>query len=35
MRKGKIFKEFADGRITQEDVLMAASGIEEGEEASA
>jgi len=35
MRKGKIFKEFANGQITQEDVLMAASGIEEGEEATA
>ncbi|MCI8598437.1 MAG: sugar ABC transporter ATP-binding protein [Lachnospiraceae bacterium] len=30
MRKGTIFKEFASGRITQEDILMAASGIEEG-----
>ena len=35
MRKGKIFKEFASGQVTQEDVLMAASGIEEGEEATA
>ena len=35
MRKGRIFKEFANGRITQEDILMAASGIEEEEEATA
>lgn len=27
MRKGEIFTEFASGRITQEDVLMAESGI--------
>ncbi len=31
MRKGKVFKEFASGRITQEDILMAASGIQEKE----
>lgn len=28
-RKGRIFKEFASGVITQEDILMAASGIQE------
>lgn len=28
MRKGRVFKEFASGRITQEDILMAASGIQ-------
>lgn len=31
MRKGKIFKEFANGQIRQEDILMAASGINEEE----
>lgn len=30
-RKGEIVKEFADGRITQEDILMAASCIKEVE----
>ena len=28
MRKGRIFKEFSEGVVTQEDVLAAASGIE-------
>lgn len=35
MRKGEIFTEFAGGRITQEDILMAESGIltkEDGED---
>ena len=27
MRKGEIFTEFSSGRITQEDILMAESGI--------
>ena len=27
MRKGEIFTEFSNGRITQEDILMAESGI--------
>ena len=27
MRKGSIFTEFASGRITQDDILMAESGI--------
>ena len=31
MRKGEIFTEFASGRITQEDILMAASGIQKEE----
>lgn len=31
MRKGEIFTEFSGGRITQEDVLMAESGILTGE----
>jgi ribose transport system ATP-binding protein len=33
-RKGRIFREFSDGIVTQEDILEAASGIqEEAEEA--
>ncbi len=34
MRKGEIFTEFSDGRVTQEDILMAESGIltKEGQE---
>ena len=31
MRKGKIAKEFHTGIVTQEDILMASSGFEEGE----
>ena len=27
MRKGGIFTEFSNGRVTQEDILMAESGI--------
>lgn len=27
MRKGEIFTEFSSGKITQEDILMAESGI--------
>ena len=29
LSKGRIFKEFNSGKVTQEDVLIAASGIEE------
>jgi len=32
MRKGRIFKEFCEGTISQEDVLAAASGIDNGSE---
>ena len=30
LRKGQIIKEFAEGVVTEEDVLRAASGIVEG-----
>ena len=33
MRKGRIFREFNEGFITQEDVLAAASGIDNSREA--
>ena len=33
-RKGKIFKEFNEGVVTQEDILMASSGIIESKEES-
>ena len=32
MRKGSIFKEFNQGMVTQEDILAAASGIDNGSE---
>ena len=34
MRKGKIVRELAEGVVTQADILEAASGIEDGEEAA-
>jgi ribose transport system ATP-binding protein len=31
MRKGRIFREFSEGSVSQEDVLKAASGIQDRE----
>ena len=34
MREGRIFKEFCEGTVTQEDILTAASGMENSAEAN-